>query len=165
MSSRKLNVEKLKNASDHLWYEIWMFQTLVQGMASGVAGKEALNNAMLESLAIHVRALIDFFYSDNPQRDDVVADHFFAEPSKWRSVLPAKTAVLAQAKKRADKEVAHLTYARQKVTPEKKSWHFLPIFNDLQAAISAFLSTVPRELLGPRWAGTISRASGQNGAA
>ena len=67
---------KLQEASNHLWYEIWMFQTLVRGMSSGMAGEGALNNAILESFAIHVRALIHFFFDCDGQRDDVLAIHF-----------------------------------------------------------------------------------------
>lgn len=156
MPTRRLNTDKLKEASNHLWYEIWMFQRLVPGMASGIAGEGVLNNAMLESFAIHVRALIHFFYAENPQRDDVVAAHFFVDPARWKAICPPMTRVLAVAKKRADKEVAHLTYARQKVTADKKPWTFVPIYQDLQKPISIFLGAIPKDLLGARWAATIA---------
>ena len=157
--------DKLRKASDHLWYEIWMFQSLVPGMASDIAGRGVMANALLESFAIHVRALIHFFYADSRQRDDVLAEDFFEDPSAWRSSRPAKTSVLTSAKKRADKEVAHLTYSRQKVTPDKKPWHYIPIYDDLQATIAAFFNLVPGRLLGERWADTISHTRSKNGAA
>jgi hypothetical protein len=43
---------------------------------------------------------------------------------------------------RADKEIAHLTYTRLDVTPEKKQWEYLKIFNDLQIPIAIFLDNV-----------------------
>jgi len=39
-----------------------MFQSLAQGMASGIAGKGVINSALLESFVIHLRALSEFFY-------------------------------------------------------------------------------------------------------
>lgn len=141
-------------ASDHLWYEIWMFQSLVAGMGSGITGTSVINNAILESFAIHVRVLIHFFYADSRQDDDVIAEDFFADPTLWRNKRPPKTEVLATAKVRADKEVAHLTYSRQKVTPETKLWHFVPIAKDLQTAVQKFIELVPKELLGQPWDNT-----------
>lgn len=143
--------EELRQASNHLFYEIWMFQTLAQGMASGIAGEGAINNALLESFAIHVRALIGFFYSENPRGDDIIAEDFFPNPEDWISQRPLKAELLDRAKKRADKEVAHLTYTRLDVTPEQKPWEFLKVFNDLQVLIQTFLDNVSMDLLGSNW--------------
>jgi len=115
-----------------------MFQTLAQGMESGIAGEGAINNALLESFVIHVNALIGFFYSENPRNDDIIAEDFFPKPDDWISQRPLKTELLDKAKKRADKEVAHLTYTRLDVTPEQKPWEFLKAFNDLQVLIQIF---------------------------
>lgn len=149
--------EELRQASNHLFYEIWMFQTLAQGMASGIAGQGAINNSLLESFAIHVRALIGFFYSENPRIDDIIAEDFFPNPVDWQCKRPLKTEILDKAKKRADKEVAHLTYTRLDVTPEQKHWEFLKIFNDLQVPINIFLDNVPTDLLGSNWEDTKRR--------
>jgi hypothetical protein len=128
-----------------------MFQSLVRGMTSEIAGQGPLNNALLEAFAIHVRALIHFFFDGGGQDDDVLAVHFFESPDEWTNVAPPLTSALNQAKKRADKEIAHLTYSRQKVTSDKKPWHLIPIFNDLQAAIDSFVRATPDDLLGERW--------------
>ncbi len=128
-----------------------MFQSLVQGMASGIAGNSVINNALLESFGIHVRALIWFFYADSPRKDDVIAEDFFSTPTEWQTARPPITQVLEKAKKRAGKEIAHLTYARLDVTPEQKPWEFLPIFNDMNKVIELFLSMAPEHLLGERW--------------
>lgn len=154
--------EELQKASNHLFYEIWMFQTLAQGMALGIAGQGAINNSLLESFAIHVRALIGFFYAENPRNDDIIADDFFASPSDWQSLRPPKTEILDKAKRRADKEVAHLTYTRLDITPEQKHWDFLKIFNDLQDLIKLFLDNVTTDLLGSKWEDIKRRGANPN---
>jgi len=149
---RKLHSkEEIQKASNHLYYEIWMFQTLAQSMASGIAGTGPLNNALLESFTIHVRALIGFFYSEKPRDDDIIAEDFFNNQTDWHSIRPLKTKTLENAKKRADKEVAHLTYNRLDVTPEQKPWEFLEIFDELQVLIKVFLDNVDQDLLGSHW--------------
>src|SRR5262245_48621312 len=45
------------------------------------------NNAFIEAFGIHVRALLDFFYS-KAQDDDVVAAHFFESPGVWENSRP-----------------------------------------------------------------------------
>ena len=157
MPARKHSVEKLQKASNHVWYEMWMFQSLVAGMGSGIAGQGVINNALLESFAIHVRGLIHFFFSKKRQSDDVVAEDFFEKTEEWRIIQPAMSEVLLVAKRRADKEVAHLTYFRIDITPEDKLWNFVEIHEELQKAISIFLRSVPREVLGERWNETLQR--------
>jgi hypothetical protein len=156
-----LNREKLKEASNHLWYEIWMFQELVKGPSS-TDSNQIISNALLESFAIHVRALIHFFFDKSGQKDDILALHFFSSPDDWIDQAPPYTDTLKEAKKRADKEVAHLTYTRQKVTPDKKPWQLTPIANDLQHAIEKFFELVPKELLGNRWDQTIKQSQSGN---
>jgi hypothetical protein len=151
MNRKPRTDEELRQATDLLYYEIWMFQSLVQGMASGIAGESVMNNALLESFGIHVRGLMWFFYADSPRKDDVIAEDFFPSSDTWQVARPKKTAVLEEAKSRADKEIAHLTYARLKVSPEQKPWEFLPIHDDLNKAIERFLSLVADDLLGQRW--------------
>ncbi|MGP8337663.1 MAG: hypothetical protein ACT6FC_05445 [Methanosarcinaceae archaeon] len=146
-----IDQDKLQKASDHLWYEIWMYQRLVDGMSSGVFGKGPLNNAVLEAFAIHIRALIHFFFDDSSNYDDVLAIHFFSTPDNWRKISPPLTDVLEKAKKRANKEIAHLTYSRQEVTPEKKPWEFIPIYKDLEEVVNVFINAVPEETLGKLW--------------
>jgi len=161
MAQVSRSYEELREASNHLYYEIWMFQSLAQGMASGIAGAGPINNSLLESFAIHVRALIGFFYSENPRTDDIIAEDFFENQNDWQRVRPLKTQILDTAKKRADKEVAHLTYNRLDVTPEQKPWEFLKIFDDLQAPIKIFLDNVSKDLLCSNWEATKNRQSAQ----
>jgi len=59
--------------------------------------------------------------------------------------------VLIQAKRRAGKEVAHLTYARLDVTPETKLWPFIKIANEIAEIIDTFLEHIPGSKLGEQW--------------
>src|SRR5271157_886788 len=154
--------DELRQASNHLFYEIWMFQTLAQGVTIGIAGEGPINNALLESFTIHVRALIGFFYSESPRNDHIVAEDFFQNPNDWMNKRPLKTELLEIAKKRADREVAHLTYARIDITPEEKQWEFLKIFNDLQIPIGVLLDNVSIDLLGSNWDEIKRRQTGFN---
>jgi hypothetical protein len=152
MSRSIRSQEELQQASNHLFYEVWMFETLAQGMALGIAGRgNVINNSLLEAFAIHVRALIGSFYSEKPRPDDIIAEDFFTNPGEWQKIRPLKTGLLNKAKTRADKEVAHLTYTRLDITPEDKHWDFAKICNDLQVLINLFLNTIPLEFLGYKW--------------
>ena len=153
MSKRKHTAKELRGSSNHLWYEMSMLQGLVRGMGSGIAGEgNVISNSLVEAFAIHVRVLIHFFYSDIPRKDDVLAEDFI---ENWSNTRPKITEILKVAKTRADKEVAHLTFARLKVTPEKKPWNFLELSNDLQVVINKFIELVPRDILGESWDDTI----------
>jgi hypothetical protein len=151
MNRKPRTDEELRQATDLLYWEIWMFQSLVQGMASGIAGESVINNALLESFGIHVRGLIWFFDADSPRKDDVIAEDFLPLSDTWQVARPKKTAVIEEAKSRADKKIAHLTYARLKVSQEQKPWEFLQIHDDLNKAIERFLRLVADDFLGQRW--------------
>lgn len=166
MPEKKHTSDELRRASNHLWYEMGMFQGLVLGMGSGIAGEgNVLSNSLVESFAIHVRVLIHFFYTEIPHKDDVLAVHFFHESEDWNKHRPLETEILEVAKTRADKEVAHLTYLRLKVTPEMKTWNFKDIFNDLQRVLDKFIELVPRDNMGDVWDDTIRALNGDSEAA
>jgi len=153
--SRKARTEsELQEASDHLYYEIWMLTSLAHGIGTGIAGQGPIANALLESFVVHVRALMDFLYNDNPKPDDVIAEDYFENAEEWRKLRPVLSESLKQAKRRAGKEVAHLTYARIEVTPETKPWRFVDIANEIAAVLNTFLGNVPKSKLGKQWGQT-----------
>ena len=153
MRRKRRSEDELRSASDSLHYEFWMFMSLAQGLASGISGQGVLNNALLESFTIHARILLDFLYAEKPWEDDVIAEDFFDDPAAWYEARPAKSEKVEIVHRRVGKEVAHLTYARQEVTPETKPWPFIEIANEVNAGFSKFLSLVSPHLLGPRWDG------------
>ena len=151
MARKQRTGDELREASNHLHYEVWMLGSLAQSIASGIATQGWLTNALLESFVVHVRGVMDFLYNDNPQGDDVVAQDFFPLPDAWFDIRPKASELLIAAKKRAGKEIVHLTYARQNVTPETKPWRFTEIANEVTAVMQTFLDHVPDENLGSRW--------------
>ena len=143
--------EELVNASQHLHYEFWMFKSLANALAIGVFGQGVANNAILESFTIHARNLLYFLYSDTPWPDDVIADDFLKVPEAWKSHRPVMSETLGGVHERVAKEVAHLTYARQDVTPEMKLWPFIEIMSEVNTIFSKFLDLVEPDLLSPGW--------------
>ena len=156
-SRRTPTTEKLREISDHLHYEVWMLVSLAKGMASGILGQGPIANAVLESFIIHIRAVTNFLYAKEPQVDDAIAEDFFDTPEEWTKIRPALSKLLSQAKRRAGKEVAHLTYARLDVIPERKPWPFVQISDEISLVIKAFLENVPKNRLGSKWSPPIGR--------
>ena len=121
MNRKKRTQEELQNASDHLFYEIWMFTSLAKGMASGVFNQGIINNALLESFTVHARVLLDFLFAENPRPDDVIAEDYFLSPDEWIKIRDNKSEKLESIHVRVCKEIAHLTYARQIIAPTQRA--------------------------------------------
>jgi hypothetical protein len=139
--------EQLQRAASHLGYEYSMLMALAQAMASGISAQGWLTNALLESFVIHFRALVDFFYPPPTAKpDDVLATDFFDDPGEWERVRPPLSEALKRGRGRAHKEIAHLTYARQEVTPETKPWAFVEIANEMGTLMQLFRETAKMEL-------------------
>jgi hypothetical protein len=68
-----------------------------------------------------------------------VARHFFSDPKLWSKVRPNITQALEKARKRANKEVMHLTYTRLDVKAADKPWPMGEIVQDIGAAFDAFV--------------------------
>lgn len=153
MTRKQRTSDELKEASNHLQYEYWMLNSLAQAIASGISNQGWLTNALLESFVIHVRGLMDFLYNDKPQKDDVVAQDYFASLDEWKKHRPPLSEILEKAKRRAGKEIAHLTYARLDVTPDIKPWSFIDITNEISKVMKVFVENVHTEILGSRWKG------------
>ena len=151
MARKARTIDELKEASNHLYYEYSMLTTVAKGLASGIAGQGPLLNALIESFVIHVRAVIDFLYANNPKSDDVIAEDFFDKLGDWTRDRPEMSQLLTQARRRAAKEVAHLTYARLEVTPETKPWEFVQLEREISAVFGIFLKKVDISKLGPLW--------------
>jgi len=151
LGRKKRSPEELRQASNHLHYEVWMLECMAIGIHSGLAGKSAIHNAFIESFVIHARVLLDFFYPLKPRPDDVVAIDFCDRAKTWEQARPEKTDILKTIQKRVGKEAAHLTYSRQEVSQEQKHWDHPNIARDIGVLVDCFLSVVSNSLLGDRW--------------
>jgi len=128
-----------------------MLYSVANGLTSGITGQGPLSNALIESFVIHVRALIDFLYPNGPKKDAVIAADFFNIQEDWVKLRPDESEILKKARKRAHKEVAHLSYDRQKVSIEEKGWNFLEISHEIQEVMNIFLKNIDKNILGFRW--------------
>ncbi|MBX3437420.1 MAG: hypothetical protein KF861_08025 [Planctomycetaceae bacterium] len=116
-----------------------------------------IHNALVESFALHCRALIHFLHGDARQKNgaplfgstkptDVIAEDFFsATGAHWKN-RPAITATLIRAKTMADKQIAHVTEQRRTLNTSRargKTWHFARIHKHLSKVMHRFLRTAP----------------------
>jgi len=131
--------QELKDASGHVKYEIDMLVGTMSFLSKPAAETHWIaSSAYLESLVLHLRNLIDFFYTPST-RDDIVAEHFVAQ---WTADCPVMSPLLDDAKERANKLCAHLTYTRLHMD---KTWEWAAIWAELKQVIRCFVSHLPAE--------------------
>lgn len=99
-----------------------------------------LANAVLESWVMHARNLIDFFYGSK-QQDDIVMLDFVGEIIGSFG-FPEISEELSDARRRANKEMAHLTSTRIGISPDEKQWAFGLITNQIIDRMKAFINLV-----------------------
>lgn len=115
MTKFKPSAAQLKGALEHIYYEIdQLTETMI------VTNNNAVNNALLESHLIHVRALLDFFQRSDrrvmkgKELDDVLSlDYGFAK----RTV-----GIPSPYQERLNKDLVHLTYSRSERLHTEKPW-------------------------------------------
>lgn len=141
-----------QKALDHLGYEWWMFQAVYRELLSHT-DDGPLRNALVESLAIHGRNLIDFFYT-KPGSDDLSPTN--VRSRRETTPIPA---FLAEWKTEANKRVAHLTETR---FSGYKLWNAEKVLRSLDALISgvryAMDSDLPPDWIGDKLKGTATLA-------
>ena len=133
-------------ANEHLSYEANMFAMTRDRLFHGVVQVLDLN-VFLESWILHLRNLVDFFYPTNVQPDDVIALDY---APNWSSQCPPISLVLATARKRAHKELSHLTTGRKPSSSPDKKWDFGSVSTEMKPVIDAFIplaqpGTLPSE--------------------
>jgi hypothetical protein len=85
--------ELLDYSKEHVVYELWMFRAVGQALITPLQMSQPLRNALIESFAIHLRNLIDFFYPAQIQADDVFAAEFFDDPHEWEKASTISSAL------------------------------------------------------------------------
>ncbi len=106
-------------------------------------------NMALETFLLHARNLREFFYRDDKGgHDDARAFEVFKDKDPWRKIRPNETDSIKEVKKRANKELAHLTYKRISGTPPEKGWEYGKILSDLLGVIEVFLGKLPEKYSG-----------------
>lgn len=142
----KRSEDELRQASEHLYYEIWMLNiTAGLGFERDAEVKTVINNCIVESFGIHARNLRDFFFKTSGKEDDMLAVDFFDDPEEWSKYINKKRNILNEINRRVGKELVHLTYSRIGKTPEEKIWKKGEIAKDINKLFKRFLKRVPKE--------------------
>ena len=134
MTTPAMTDEKLLEYSgEHLLHELTMLWDLAQALPRRKASTET--SARVESFGIHLRNLIQFFYGEG-NGDDVTAQDFMDAATAWKR--PSEPILLTKARKRANKEVSHLTQARKSGNPTEKEWDTIGLAKEIEAIAKDF---------------------------
>jgi hypothetical protein len=151
MTRQNRTKQDLQDASQHLRYEIEMFNAMADLLSGGTYKNTVVENALLESFTVHARALAEFFDPPLKRRDDdMIAEHYVTGWSAKRGALPPVLDKV-RVKDRVGKEIAHLTYARLTVTPAAKGWNITEITQAMNSLIQKFSVFAPADCLASPW--------------
>lgn len=123
-------------------YEIGMFNDTCREFGSFHELNQFYKNLLIESFALHVRVLIDFFYCDDRKyKDDLIAQDLLPPSIIWKDNRPGMPVILEEAKRKADKQLAHLSTDRIKLESENKNgWQIVEIKREMDKVIDSFLN-------------------------
>jgi hypothetical protein len=176
------DADLLAYSDEHVSYEVWMFFEMVSALSTptarpswnptttlptsasttaptvvfsnpslGIPNNHAIAtiNALTESFTTHLRNLIDFLF-EPPDKTDVAAADFCA-PGSWN---PGLTPTLKQAKRRVNKELAHLTTGRTSGSSHRQ-WDVVALAGELKPVLQDFIAKADKAKLSPRVATAI----------
>ena len=138
--TRRITEYSLKKASEHVYYEAWMF--FITAELLKVPRHQIEVNVLLDAFAIHTRNLFDFLYPLKPRGDDIIAADFLEKKSLYRQ-SKTKKQELAFIQRKANKQVAHLTYARNRYSKKNKPWPFFKVERGMKKSLIAFYDSLP----------------------
>jgi hypothetical protein len=175
--------DELVGLSSHVLYDFEMTEALAKRVVDVVLGapqtawqkrfKTRANvierdwfeqNAMLESMLIHARAIADFLYKPAPsaeriearrkrgkasKSEDRFADHWFDDPNPWRKARGRRPKVLRTAAlaERVGREIAHLTSYRAGLAEKGPDWPFFEVYTSLATPLETFARMVEPALV------------------
>lgn len=117
-------------SNEHLLYEcrqfFWASNVLDQGLFAQWTSDEhqqtLIKNTYIENYVLHLRSVIDFLCpSNSPRKTDITANDFCAS-GVWAPLVSPIPILLADARTRANKEIAHLTSDRSLLTDQSRPW-------------------------------------------
>ena len=132
----------LVTASVHLEYEVRLLRSTAQLLEAGSFSDREAESAIIEAVVIHAGVLLHFFFPARPKADDVLAEHFFDPPETWVNLRGSMPDVLSSLRHRRNKQIAHLTYARNRFPREELLWDIGGIHRALEALVNVFLDNV-----------------------
>jgi hypothetical protein len=132
---------------EHIGYEWWMFRADFERLSVSDGKDRIASNAYVESLAVHGRALIHFFYelknSKTHDDDSLASDYGLPRPSV------APDTVIAKWKRATDKRIAHITKQRLNDDDDWNAWPTDALYNELTLRVRELEAVIEK-----RWPGT-----------
>lgn len=112
----------------------------------GTGDSSEPEDALVEVLLLHARALRDFFNrgrkDSGVHATDILAEDFFDTPDQWNKPV---FIYLSQNKNRLNRALAHLSYDRIGYEVTGKDWNPRAITAELNEAWRTFLAELPEE--------------------
>jgi hypothetical protein len=147
MRTVDLSDSELKAFSgEHLRYELQLL--LFTGQQLGRGPIPVMRSVLIESFVIHLRNLIDFFYTPRSKEDDVIAEDFCPG---WNESI---SNTLKGAKERANKELSHITLGRKSGLDPSKPWDVGALYQEVHEVATRFaVKASPAKLSAevPKW--------------
>jgi len=140
-NKRKITKYTLKKASEHIYYEVLMFNQTLELLIQKKPQIEI--NILLDSFAIHARNLLDFFYPKDSARIDDLLVFDFIDKLFYYNRNKTKKKELIFISRKVDKQVAHLTYTRNRYNQNTKAWPFVDISRKINKTLKAFYYSLP----------------------
>jgi hypothetical protein len=143
---RPIATDVLIAASHHVEYEIKQFTACTDLLRRDFWAEiptymaKTARNALLESWTVHFRALYDFLYVE-PTSDDIGASDWFPD-GRWPGIREGPAAGLATARRRVNKDIAHLTYDRLNRGGAEVFWQHETIIDGLGLDLFRFVDSV-----------------------
>ena len=147
MGKRRITKYTLRKSTEHLFYEAQMFYVTLVFLRKSMCQIE--KNILLDAFAIHARNLFNFFYpkQKNIKPDDMSVIDFIDKP-KFFNTNKTKERDLIFIIKNANKQVAHLTYARNRYNQDTKRWDPIDIGKKIRKTLNAFYNSLPSSYKG-----------------
>lgn len=143
----KRSDDTLSKASHHLLYEYSMLENIISNYFVVGRKEDWVTSVYLESLLIHLRNMLYFFYPKELKDNDIIAQDYFDGPLFWKRNSPSLTGDLRKAWFFIDKKVAHLTYDRIDKEIDQIGWVPAVIYKEIRKRMRIFLKHVPQDRL------------------
>jgi hypothetical protein len=143
-------------SNEHVLYEIKQFygiSTILrdeQDQHWGLTPSQSIiaRNTLVEGFVLHFRNIVDFLFPPvNPQPTDICADDF-CQPGAWSHNISTISQVLAEARRRANKEIAHLTSNRSDLNDSNRPWNLNQLSQETTQTLRLFRQKADKDKLG-----------------
>lgn len=138
---KKFTEYTLKKSTEHIFYEASMFYETIAELIHSTNQRNV--NILLDAFTIHTRNLFDFFYPRKIlKKDDMIVSDFLTKLQKFNRQKIKKKDLIFIVRK-VDKQVAHLTYARNRYNSKTKRWPFIEIGRKMYKNLDSFYENLP----------------------